>query len=337
MSVHIMKKGMDKRFVDAYVSPLHRFSKDDSYNYDDEYTTVYTEKNHNRLKPSGQAVNCRYIIHATPDWYIDNTSNWLGEYLYRVINTAKKQGFKTIVIPADISSEHPAPLSHIHWWLGQFAPEDTRVYIVVDDKSVSVSNYSKLSEYIQQKFDNSQVSVPHKDSHSETTAKSSLGVSNWFGNSDESDSDDGDYLNDVVAILKKYSTAEKTDKAKAVSLEEYVAEEKNSFADMLFALIDEKDVDEVDCYKRANVNRRTFSKIRTDKSYHPSKKTVLAFAVSLKLTYEEAEALLKSAGYTFSNSSKMDLIVEYFILNGNYNIFEINEALFAFDQPLLGL
>ena len=91
------------------------------------------------------------------------------------------------------------------------------------------------------------------------------------------------------------------------------------------------------CYKRANVNRRTFSKIRTDKTYHPSKKTVFAFAISLKLTYEETEHLLKSAGYTFTNSSKMDIIVEYYILNGIYDIFEINEALYEFDQPLLGV
>ncbi len=109
-----------------------------------------------------------------------------------------------------------------------------------------------------------------------------------------------------------------------------------SFSEHLFLLIDQKGLAEVDVYKRANLDRKLFSKIRSNPDYRPTKPTALALAIGMQLSLKETEGLLDKAGFSLSRSQKFDIIVEYFLARGNYNIFEINEALFAFDQKLLG-
>lgn len=108
------------------------------------------------------------------------------------------------------------------------------------------------------------------------------------------------------------------------------------FSETLLQLIDRTGKKDTEIYKKANVDRKLFSKIRNNMDYRPSKTTALAFAFALELDVEETKDFISRAGFALSHSSKFDVIVEYFLVNRNYNVFELNEVLFAFDQPLIG-
>lgn len=118
------------------------------------------------------------------------------------------------------------------------------------------------------------------------------------------------------------------------NIEALIGQMDETFSQRLLRLIDEKGIKDSEVYNRAYVDRRHFSKIRKNVNYTPNKKTVLAFSIALELSIDEAAELLKSAGFAFSRSSKTDIIVAYFLQHKSYDMFEINEILYAYGQPV---
>lgn len=131
-----------------------------------------------------------------------------------------------------------------------------------------------------------------------------------------------------------HGTSAQTDTGKP--LDQVLNQAGDTFQQRLFRLIDQSGMDDVTVYKKANIDRKVFSRIRCKPDYKPSKKTAVAFAVALRLTLPEMLELLACAGMAFSPSDKFDLIISYCVQNGIYDIYEINAVLFRYGQPLLG-
>jgi hypothetical protein len=120
-------------------------------------------------------------------------------------------------------------------------------------------------------------------------------------------------------------------------LDAYLARAGIPFSRLLLTFIRQSGLSEVEVYKRAHVDRKLFSKIRSGPDYQPKKQTVVAFALALRLSPAQTEELLASAGYALSTSTPFDLIVRFFLERGLYDPLRINDALYAFNQPLLGV
>ena len=204
---------------------------------------------------------------------------------------------------------------------------DMLVYLVVFDKSafqISEKLFSDIASYIDDKYVDTNF-IFSRSRRNECDESTVLAETTILGGWDKEECAYAPMVQPSLAMPK------------AASLEDAVKQIDESFSQMLLRKIDENGMTDSECYKKANIDRKLFSKIRSDVNYKPSKTTAIAFAIALELDLAETKDMLMKAGFALSHSNKFDIIIEYFITNQNYNIFEINEALFAFDQSLLGV
>ena len=277
----------------------------------------------------GYNLPAKYVIHTVGPIYNDGKhgEKALLESCYREsLALAKEHQCETVAFPLISSGVYGYPkdqaLKVAIDVISDFLLEnEMTVYIVIFDKAaykISEKLFADIAEYIDDNYVDE-----HTDYSRERIRMNALPSMTPRKRRKKSD-DDFLEICDCKAML-----AEDDLDAKLKKIDE-------SFSQMLLRKIDEKGMTDAECYKKANIDRKLFSKIRSDIHYKPSKPTALAFAISLELSLAETEDMLRKAGFALSHSNKFDIIIEYFISKGNYNIFEINEALFAFDQSLLG-
>ena len=270
----------------------------------------------------GYNLPAKYVIHTVGPIYEDGKHGEkdLLESCYREsLALAKAHNCETVAFPLISSGVYGYPkdqaLKVAIDVISDFLLEnEMKVHIVIFDKvayKISEKLFSDIAEYIDDNYVDEYTDYRRESMRMNVPMQASVGLF-------EAD----------LCECKAMSADDDLD-AKLKQIDE-------SFSQMLLRKIDEKGMTDAECYKKANIDRKLFSKIRSDVHYKPSKPTAIAFAISLELSLDETEDMLKKAGFALSHSNKFDIIIEYFISKGNYNIFEINEALFAFDQSLLG-
>lgn len=271
----------------------------------------------------GFDLPAKYIIHTVGPVYKDGRQgeDKLLEAAYlNSLELARKKGWKSIAFPLISSGIYRYPkeeaLVIARKTIQAFIYEyDMEVILAVFDKEafkISESLLGEVESYIDQRYIDRQKEEGRK------------------------------LLDEEERILYQLVRVEEPTlqkpsyRRKERNLEDLIGNLDESFSDLLLRLIDAKGKTDVEVYKQANIDRKLFSKIRTGKNYNPSKKTVLALAIGMELSLKEAKELLERAGYALSPAVKFDVIVEYFIINAHYDIYQINEVLFKYDQPLLG-
>lgn len=275
---------------------------------------------------SGYDLPAKYVIHTVGPIYEDGRhgEKALLESCYREsLALAKEHNCATVAFPLISSGVYGYPKDQalkvaINVISDFLLENDMTVYIVIFDKAaykISEKLFSDIAEYIDDNYVDRSTDYRRESSRMNYPCQSVM-----IGSAQSEHID----LCECKAMLSEED------------LDERIKQIDESFSQMLLRKIDEKGMTDAQVYKKANIDRKLFSKIRSDMHYKPSKPTAIAFAISLELTLDETEDMLKKAGFALSHSNKFDIIIEYFISRGNYNVFEINEALFAFDQSLLG-
>lgn len=278
---------------------------------------------------------CKYVIHAVGPRWLNGKHGERDQLIscYRTsLALAKEAKCETVAFPLISSGIYGYPkdqaLRVAIDTISEFLLEnDMTVFLVIFDKKayrISEKLFADIEEYIDDRYVDA-----HTDDRSERLRRMNAFRDVTYESATVCEEDEADGLLLPSAQMPAASK-------KAASLDDKMKQLDESFSEMLLRKIDESGMTDAQCYKKANIDRKLFSKIRSDKLYKPSKPTVIAFAIALELPLEETKDMLMKAGFALSHSNKFDIIIEFFIESGNYNVFEINEALFAFDQSLLG-
>ncbi len=273
----------------------------------------------------GYNLPCKHVIHTVgPIWRGgEKGEKALLESCYKKsLALAKENACKSVAFPLISSGVYGYPkdkaLSVAVETISEFLfDNEMTVYIVVFDKAsyqISEELFDDVQEYIDDNYVDEEVFPLYKRSCRMFRRQCDFDVGS-------------------VCFEEKLEVPKKLD----LSLSDMLANIDDNFAVTLLKLIDLKGITDVECYKKANVSKQTWYKIMNEKDYKPSKNTVISFAIALELSLEETKHLLSTVGFTLSKSSKFDIIIEYFLLKEEYNIFTINETLFKFDQVCLGV
>ena len=261
---------------------------------------------------------CKYVIHTVgPVWnggkYGEREQ--LASCYRSSLALAKKHGCETVAFPLISSGVFGYPkdqaLRVAVDTIGEFLlHNDMTVYIVIFSRTayqISSKLFADIAEYVDDHYVDA-----HTDSRRDRLRRMSVLEGRALSAGAAAAPMSADGLDSLLAYLDA------------------------GFSETLLKLIDRSGKKDSEIYKKANVDRKLFSKIRNNPDYKPSKATAIAFAIALELNLDETRDLVARAGYALSASSKFDVIIEYFIMQRDYDIFKINEALFAFDQSLLG-
>ncbi len=281
----------------------------------------------------GYRLPCRYVIHTVgPVWRggLFGEKEKLAACYWHSLELAYRHGCRSVAFPLISSGVFGYPkdqaLKVATEAISAFllaCDDDLTVYLVMFSKE-AVQTGSKLFAHIQQYIDDHYVEE-HTDFQRESMRVRQI-AEDWHA--------EPSFADDVECSAAP--SADIWEEASACSLEEALGMIDESFSEMVLRKIREKGLKNAECYKKANLDKKHFSKIANDLHYKPKKTTALALAVALEMDLAETRELLMKAGLALSHSDKSDIIVEYFIREHRYNIFEINEALYYYDQPPLG-
>ena len=293
----------------------------------------------------GFNLDAKYVIHAVGPIWQDGTHNeekYLKQCYDRALQLALENGCESIAFPLLSAGNHgfPKPLAlqtAINAFSSFLMEHEMQIYLVVFSLNAFELS-SKLFHSVESYIDDNYILDKTLDEY---------GIENKRNIREAQLEQIQRELNlqrrlrmkaelEDLAVCSSISMGAPAPSAAPIDWDELLDETDAGFSETLLKLIDKTGKKDSDIYKKANVDRKLFSKIRNNPAYKPSKITAVAFALALELNLEETQNFIGRAGYTLSHSSKFDIIIEYFIVNKNYNVFEIDAVLFRYDQPLIG-